>query len=217
MINVNEYEAILDKAIIYLKDSRKILNGIEQKQGWIRIASENDSLFKSTSFFMYGIEKYKTCSTADKYLFLKTYHTLYFFGFIGQKENFRDTSEMEDKLFFQSDIYEIFGNSLVTANAQQVELNSSFDSKDYIGKPLPPGSVFAFEFAPIIDAWFDMWIEFKNEWKDDFNERYLSYDLLNTLHPKLPAYQRFLEKREAIVDHLLKTGRITTKDPARFT
>lgn len=217
MSTAAEYESILNKAIIYLKESQKILNGIEKTQGWIKISLENDNLFKSTSFFMYGIEKYRESSTADKYLFLTAYHALYFFGFLGQREDSRNKTIVEHKLFFQSHLYQILGNSLETANARQVVLDSSFNSEDYIGKSLPPGSVLAFEFAPIIDAWFDMWVELKDEWKEDFNEKYLSYDFLNTLNPKLPPYQKFIDRRDAVVDHLFNTGRITTKDPAAFT
>lgn len=215
MNDIYGYETILNTTIQYQKDSRKILNGLERIDGWKKIAKNHENLFKNTSYFQYGIDKFNQSPTFDKYSFLNCYYDLFHWGFLPSYPH-RYTS-FELKIIFLTDFSEIFGPDLVTANAQQIILDSSFDPKDYIGKPTFPGHVAAFEFAPIIDAWFDMWVELKGEWKEDFNEKYLSYDLLNTLHPKLLAYQKFLNKREDVVDHLFKTGRIKTKNPAWFT
>ena len=98
---------------------------------------------------------------------------------------------------------------------KRIDLNSSFDKNSYYR--LPINTIVGFEFAPIVEAWFDMWMELKNEWGDDFNKNYLSYKILDNgkVEPvysifDLNIYKKFIKQRVAIIDTFIKADRISS-------
>lgn len=185
--------------------SSETLSRSEKKIRWVELLQNEENVFDDMSFLLYALEALKDAETSTKYSFLRAHHELLTYGVI-EKKSRSMISLHDEKMLFVSSSEEIFGPVLVSANAQQIELISSFDPSFY---PKPPGEnvlIRAYEYAPIIEAWFEMWNELKEEWKNSFDQNYFAKEIYEE-----PAYKKFLLKREAIIDDLLAKGRLLSK------